>query len=269
MTEPRFRPVKSADRVLAILQWLAASGRPRTLSEISRELDIPVSSLHAILRTMQRRGWLETDETGIRFGIGVEALRVGSSYARSDDVLVRAEPVLDRLAEETGETVHYGRLDGEHIVYLAKRDSHHSLRIHSAIGRRIPAHAAALGKAILARRSDAEVRAILGDALPALTKRTRTSVDRLLRDLAKARKLGYATEREESDQGLGCVAVAVPDRSPPRDAISVAVPTARLSAARVEELADLLMRCQTVLCERLALPSPSPSSEPGFLRDLD
>ncbi|WP_020576933.1 IclR family transcriptional regulator [Actinopolymorpha alba] len=263
----RFRPVKSADRVLAILEWLAAQGGRQSLSEISRGLGIPVSSLHAILRTMERRGWLEADETGIRFGIGVEALRVGSSYARTDDVLVRAEPVLDWLSEETGETVHYGRLEGAHIVYLAKRESRHPLRIYSAIGRRIPAHAAALGKAILAGHSDAEVRSILTAPLLTLTKRTRTSIEALSKDLARTRRIGYATETEESDQGLGCVAVAVPDRLPPRDAISLAVPTARLSAARTRELAELLLRAQQMLAERLA--SPRPSTDSGFLRDLE
>ena len=263
----RFRPVKSADRVLAVLECLATAGRRRSLSEISRELDIPVSSLHAILRTMQRRGWLEADETGMRFSVGVEALRVGSAYAQADDVLHRAEPVLDWLSEQTGETVHYGRLEGAHIVYLAKRESHHSLRIYSAIGRRIPAHAAALGKAILAGHNDENVRSILGSSPPALTKRTRTTVEALGRDLARARRLGYATETEECDEGLGCVAVAVPDRSPPRDAMSVAVPTARLKPARVRELAGVLREAQAMLSERLALPWEA--SEAGFLRDLD
>lgn len=262
-----YRPVKSADRVLTILETLATSASRRGLSDIGRELGIPVSSLHAILRTMQRRGWLEADETGTRFGIGVEALRVGSAYARADDIVSRAEPVLDWLNDETGETVHYGRLEGAHIVYLAKRDARHSLRIYSAIGKRIPAHAAALGKAILAGYPNDAVRSILGGELVALTKRTRTKVDTLLGDLAKTRKLGYATESEESDVGLGCVAVAVPDRTPPRDAISLAVPTARLKPDRIQELAITLRRGQAMLSERLAVPWPV--TQAGFLKDLD
>lgn len=263
----RLRPVKSADRVLAILEWLATKPGGQTLSEISRGLGIPVSSLHAILRTMERRGWLETDVPGTSFRIGVEALRIGSAYARDDDVLARAEPVLDWLSEQTGEAVHYGRLEGAHIVYLSKRESHHSLRIHSSIGRRIPAHAAALGKAILSGYPDAEIRTILGDPLPALTRRTRTSVKGLTADLARARRLGYATETEESDEGLGCVAVTVPDRIPPRDAISLAVPTARLNPTRVRELAALLLRARTNLAGTLA--APRPPADAGFLRNLD
>jgi DNA-binding IclR family transcriptional regulator len=260
--------VKSADRVLAILESLASTPRRPTLSELSRELDIPVSSLHAVLRTMQARMWLEADETGTRFGLGVQALLVGSAYVRADDMVARAEPVLDWLSEQCGETVHYGRLDGAHIVYLAKRESRHQLRIHSAVGRRIPAHAAALGKAILAEYPNDQVRDLLSWPLTALARRTRTDAPALLRDLARARRLGYATETEESDTGLGCIAVAVPGCHPVRDAVSLAVPTARLSRERTTELAELLLTARRLLGERLAVPPP-PAGAGGFLRDLD
>lgn len=261
-----FRPVKSADRVLTILETLAASPRRPSLSELARALDIPVSSLHSILRTMQHRMWLEADETGTRFGIGVQALLVGSAYVRTDDVVAHAEPVLDWLSEHSGETVHYGRLDEAHIVYLAKRESRYQLRIYSAVGRRIPAHAAALGKAILAEYPNEQVAAMLPQPLPALTARTRTDLAALYRDLARARRLGYATETEESDTGLGCIAVAVPGHQPVRDAISLAVPTARLNRDRTTELAALLLSARDMLRDRLTLP---PTTGEGFLRDLD
>ncbi|GHJ36719.1 IclR family transcriptional regulator [Streptomyces sp. TS71-3] len=254
-SEPAFQPVKSADRALAVLEALASAPHRRSLSELSRELDIPVSSLHSILRTLQRRMWLETDDTGTRFGIGVQALLVGSTYARTDDVVVRAEAVLDWLSEQTGETVHYGRLEGAHVVYLAKRDSPHQLRIHSAVGRRIPAHATALGKAVLAEYSDEQVRRQLTWPLPALTARTRSDAEGLLGDLAEARRLGYATESEESDIGLGCVAVAVPEQQPARDAISLSVPTARLGPERLAELASLLLTARASLRRGIADPS--------------
>jgi len=69
--------------------------------------------------------------------------------------------ILDDLARQFGETVHLGRLDGAHIVYLAKRESVHPLRLYSAIGRRLPAHATALGKALLAERPDDVVDEVL------------------------------------------------------------------------------------------------------------
>jgi predicted ArsR family transcriptional regulator len=68
--EPAGRTVKSSERTLGILEHLAAARRPRSLGELSRELGIPKSSLHAILRTMEERGWVQTDASGLGFGHG-------------------------------------------------------------------------------------------------------------------------------------------------------------------------------------------------------
>jgi DNA-binding IclR family transcriptional regulator len=262
--DPAPRTVKSADRALAVLELLSTGPRRRSLSEISRELDIPVSSLHAILRTMRRRMWLDVDETGTRFSIGVQALLVGSAYVRVDDAVARAQPVLDWLSDQTGETVHYGRLEGTDVVYLDKRGSRYPLSIHSAVGRRIPAHASALGKAIVAGHAEERVAELFRWPLQALTPHTVTGRDALLAELRGTRQRGFATETEECDQGLGCVAVSVPGRS--ADAVSLAVPTARLSGGRVNDLAELLLRARRMLAGELAVPRPGGGE--GFLRGL-
>ncbi|BDZ48864.1 hypothetical protein GCM10025867_11050 [Frondihabitans sucicola] len=153
--------VKSSVRTLEILETLSRSNEKRSVATLSRELSIPKSSLHGLLRTMESMGWLETDGTGTLFGLGLRALVLGNAYIESDDVVGMAQPVLDSLAEFTGETVHLGRLDGSDVVYLAKRESRHTLRLFSAVGRRLPAHATALGKAILARLPDEDVDARL------------------------------------------------------------------------------------------------------------
>ncbi len=267
MTNASEPTVKSADRVMQIMELLANRPRRATLSEISQELGIPVSSLHGLLQTMKRRMWLEVDETNTRFGIGIHALLVGSTYTRSDELVARAGPTLDWLNETTGETVHYGRLEDSHIVYLAKRDSKYQLRIYSAVGRRIPANAAGLGKAILAECSDDAVRELLDWPLPRMTRNTLVEPADLLRDLATVRARGYATEIEESDYGLGCVAIAVPGRGRISDAISFAVPTARLDPERVRKLADLLLQAQHTAARHMVF---APEGRPdGYLRNLE
>ncbi|GAA2401534.1 IclR family transcriptional regulator [Catellatospora methionotrophica] len=220
-------PVKSADRTLELLEALAEGG-PRGLVELSRELDIPKSSLHGLLRTMSQRGWVEADATGTRFGLGVRALQVGAAYLDSGDSIELVNAALDALAERFGETVHLGRLDGPNVVYIAKRESAHPLRLFSAIGRRLPAHATALGKALLAARPDGEVDRLLEWPLAALTSHTITAPDALHAELDRIRDTGHAEDREENTEGIMCLAVAVPLRSPAVDAISVSVPLARL-----------------------------------------
>lgn len=220
--------VKSADRAIELLELLAGYSEPLTLSEIHRELSYPKSSLFVLLRTLVARGWVETDRRGTGYSIGVRALLVGTSYLDRDPVIRAATRVLEQLRAEINETVHLARLDGCDVVYLASRESAHHLRLTSRVGRRVPAHATALGKALLAARTDAEVDALLPANLEALTPQTVTDRGALFAELAEVRERGYATERGQNTPGLGCFAVALDYRMPPTDAISCSVPYARL-----------------------------------------
>jgi DNA-binding IclR family transcriptional regulator len=234
--------VKSADRTLEVLEALAGSPARRGLGELARDLGIPKSSLHGLLRTMMQRGWVEADATGTRFGLGVRALQVGAAYVDADDSVGLLAGVLDELADEFGETVHLGRLDGGDVVYLAKRESRHPLRLFSAIGRRLPAHATALGKALLADRPDAEVDALLTWPLRNLTRHTITERGALHEELGRIRARGYAVDHEENTDGIVCFAVAVPLRSPATDAISVSAPASRVDAAAAAAVPAALSR---------------------------
>jgi DNA-binding IclR family transcriptional regulator len=220
--------VKSADRTVELLELLSRTGEPLTLSEIQRELSYPKSSLFVLLRTLVARGWVETDRRGTGYSIGVRALLVGTSYLDRDPVIRAATRVLEDLRAEVNETVHLARLDGADVVYLASRESAHQLRLTSRVGRRLPAHATSLGKALLAERTDAEVDALLPERLDALTPHTLTSRPALYADLGETRERGYALERGENTVGLGCFAVALDFKTPALDAISCSVPSVRL-----------------------------------------
>ncbi|MFA9446384.1 IclR family transcriptional regulator [Egicoccus sp. AB-alg6-2] len=243
-TREQHRPVKSSERTLEILEHLAAVGERRTLGELSRDLGIPKSSLHAILRTMQEMGWIRTDPSGLRFGLGVRALLVGASYVDSDDVVALTADTLDALAEEVGETVHLGRLDGADVVYLAKRESKHPLRLFSAVGRRLPAHATALGKAVLSMQDPAAVRVMLPDHLRALTPNTIVDHERLREELAAIRARGYAIDNEENAEGIRCIAVAIRRDGLVRDAISCSVPMIRMNADAEAGIVEAMLRAR-------------------------
>lgn len=237
-----FRPVKSAARVLEVLKVLAASG-PHSMGDLADQLDVPKSSMHALLRTMQHYGWLELDATGKRYGLGVHSLLVGSAYVDSDDVVTRTAPILDTLAEKTGETVHLGRLEGNDVVYMAKRESIHPLRMFSAVGRRLPAYSTALGKCLLATLPDDEIAGHLPSTLEATTPKTITDPDELLKDIRRARARGYAIDAEETAVGLECFAIALP-HAPTQDAISISVPVSRLEDERQDEIVRLLFEAR-------------------------
>ena len=236
-----FRPVKSAARVLEVLEALATDG-PLTLRDLATLLQVPKSSMHALLRTMQWRGWLETDATGTLYGLGVRSLLAGSAYVDSDAVVRQTAPALDQLAQQTGETVHLGRLEGGDVVYLAKRESTHPLRLFSSVGRRLPAHSVALGKALLAEMTPDAALACLPAQLPAMTPKTITDPARLLDDLDQIRRVGYAVDDEESASDLRCFGVALRQRAGTRDAISISVPVVRLDERREQEIVALLLQ---------------------------
>ncbi len=240
-------PVKSSLRTVELLEFFANHRGLHTLGDLQQQLGYPKSSLYMLLRTLADIGWVETDQTGTMYGIGLRALLVGTSYLDGDDVVAAARPVMDWLVETTTETVHLARLDGADIVYLATRESQHYLRPMSRVGRRLPAYATSLGKALLADRSDADVLAALPATLSPITSHTLRTPAELIADLASTRRRGYAVDNEENVIGLRCFGAAVRSQRPARDAISCSVPLARLTKGRGAEIVAALMEARNQL----------------------
>ncbi len=248
-----FRPIKSAERTLDVLEAVAAG--PASFPELSRRLGIPRSSLHGLVRTLADRGWVEAVDDGARVRLGLRALQVGTRFVAEDELVARVAPSLDRLAAATGETVQQARIDGDQVVYLAKRDTAHQVRIISSIGTRLPAYATALGKALLAAREDQEVLVLLGSSLTAMTPQTLVDQAALLADLTTVRERGYAVDDGEAAEGLRCFAVVVPDGregSAATDAISVSVPAFRLDRAGEDRLVAALLEEQRRLRDAMS-----------------
>ncbi len=237
------REVKSAARTVELLEVLARRGdRPARLRELAEELGVPRSSMYALLQTLIDRGWVRTDTTGSLYGIGIHALLTGTSYLDSDPRVRIARPFLDEASDALGETIHLARLDGADVVYLATRESHEYLRTFSRVGRRLPAHAGALGKALLAEAM--EQRLPQGE-LEQLTPHTRTAPGALAADLAEVRERGYAVEREESVLGIAGFGFALRYDDPAVDAISCSVPLARLTGEHERRIVAVMAEIRT------------------------
>src|SRR5919107_5275486 len=110
--------VKSAVRTVELLEYFAGRPGMHSLAAVQESVGYPKSSLYMLLRTLVELGWIETDATGTRYGIGVRALLVGTSYIDGDEVVAAARPALDRLADDTAETIRLARLDGPNVVCL-------------------------------------------------------------------------------------------------------------------------------------------------------
>jgi DNA-binding IclR family transcriptional regulator len=234
-------PVKSAYRTVELLELLADTPDRLTLAELQRRLGVPKSSLHGLLHTLVARGWVDESRGG--YAIGLRALRIGAAYLDHDPMVRSAGPLLAGLQRQLDETIHLARLDGSDVVYLASRESQHHLRVVSRIGRRLPAHTTALGKALLAARSTAEVDSLLPETLVALTPDTVTDRRALHAELAETRLRGWAYESGQNTPGLCCFAVAIPSTHPAAYALSCSIPLARLTDEHRRNVVTALTEC--------------------------
>jgi DNA-binding IclR family transcriptional regulator len=235
------RLVKSAERSLRILEVLGDARGPMSVTQLHKETGYPRSSLHQLLHTMIAMGWIESTNEGAMVGIGSRALLVGTAYLDRDPALPHAIHALELIRENTGYTAHYARLDGASVIYLATRESREPHRATSRVGRQLPAHATALGKALLSELTATEVSLELpSDPLPSMTVNTVSTHQDLTVELEETRNRGYSIEREQNTLGLGCIAVPVPYRIPATDAISCSIPIARFTDREIARVARIV-----------------------------
>ncbi len=243
--------VKSARRAVELLEAFAAEHAWMSLTELHTRTGFPRSSLHGLLHTLRDAGWIEADEPGTRFRLGVRALICGTAYLDRDPAMPHATEALERIREQTGFTAHYARLCDAQVVYLETRESKHSVHLVSRVGRTLPAHATSLGKALLAELAEAELTKLLPEVLPALTPNTLTDRETLRAELAVIRDRGYATEREEGTPGVACAAAVVPYRIPATYALSCSMPADRVTESEAHRVGALLHEVARDLAARL------------------
>jgi DNA-binding IclR family transcriptional regulator len=239
---PAREGVKSAQRALSVLELLVSSDAPLTFAEIGARLDYPRSSLFGLLNTLLDRHWIELDEKTRRYRLGIRTFEAGNAYLRSIDLVQLAHPHMERIRDELDEIVQFSVLDGRWNVYLCKVDGGQNLRLASEVGKRLQAHATALGKALLAGLSEeAFDRLDFPDPLERFTPNTLASEDDLRRELALTRARGYATDVEEHTIGVRCFAMPIRNHAGQTvAALSVSFPTVRFTEARGEQALALL-----------------------------
>jgi len=227
---------------LDILELVARRPEGLTLSAIAEELSVPISSLHGLLRVLQVRDYLTRVPDDRRFRIGPRLLEVSLGYLDVAEPFSTARQAMQVVAEQCDETTHIAILNAREILYVAGAEARRPLGVASRVGTRLPAHATAAGKALLATLSREQLVDLYADAdWPRLTPVTPSSLDALQHELDEVRWAGYAHDVEGVDAGLQCVASVFPSSSAkPTVALSVSVPTARLRGDRLWEIVDAL-----------------------------
>lgn len=249
--------VQSVQRSFALLEQLADFGGRATLRELALRSGLPAPTVHRIVRTLLEDGYIR-QEPSRAYALGPRLVRLGDSAGRVLGAWV--QPTLVALAEATGETANMAMLDGDRVIYLAQAPSKHSMRMFTEVGRRVHVHCTAVGKALAAHLPETELRELLGRAgMPAQTSHTLTDVEALMRDLAAVRKQQFATDEQEQELGVRCIAVPVLG-APVRVALSVSGPVARFTPAVRDEVVPAMLRAAQQLSDALRVQPPAHGS---------
>lgn len=243
---------RTIGRALDVMECFSDERAHLSLTEISRIVKLPESSLFRVLLTLQRRGYLDQDSDGT-YQLSQRVL-YGRVAERAEKLRVAVQPDLQALASRFNETVSMAYLFESRIQVLSVVETFHDIRVSNKPGRVLPPHCSAMGKAITAHQSSAAIDQILESY--GLARRTETTItDRqsLLREFEQIRKQGYACDREESIVGGICFGAAIVPAKNSRvvAALSVSTPTIRMTPQREKEISEGVVRTAREIADRL------------------
>jgi DNA-binding IclR family transcriptional regulator len=244
------------DRVADILEAFLWLGPELGVSELARAIGLTKATAHRLLSSLRNRELVAQDPITRRYRLGMRLWELGTIARSSIDWLAQAKPELESLAAEVGETAHLAVLDDDQVLYVDKVESSRSLRMPSQVGRRLPAHCTGVGKALIAFLPDERLAQLIEHrGLQAFTPRSIVDPDRLRAELASVRKAGYATDNEEIEDGLRCIAAPVRDHSGTViAALSIAGPSSRLPNRDLPARAARVTAAAAAISARLGYP---------------
>lgn len=202
--------VKSASRVIDVLEAYARHGRPMLLSELAAALNMPLSSTAGLVATLEAKGYLYSVNRRAGYYPTRRLLAIARVIAASDPILERIGPILASLRDDTGETVLFGKRQGRQLVYLDAYESPHRIRYSAKPGEFRELHSNSFGKAILARMSQEERAEVLGpEPWMRHTASTRVTTSELEPDLREGQVRGWFLNRSESIDDVMAIGMAV------------------------------------------------------------
>jgi IclR family acetate operon transcriptional repressor len=252
--------VQSLTRGLAILECLARGEHGLTLTDIAQRTQLPPSTVHRLLATLERsRHVYQAGAQGLWY-VGLAAFTVGSSFLASREWVAQSHRFMRQLMEQSGETANLAILDGTEAVFIDQVQCHEMMRTIVKLGGRAPLHASGVGKAIFAALPDDQINAILKvKGLPRITENTITSPETMWASIRVIRQRGWSFDDEEHAIGTRCVASPIYDEHAEMlGAISVAGPSSRLPDPRIKELGPVVAHIAEEITRQIGGRWPHP-----------
>ena len=218
-------------KAFSVLEVVSLNPEATRMAEIIRGTGMTKPTAHRVVNMLLDMGFLERDglDTGFIEGAGLVDLAHRTLAAAAPRSLRHS--ILQGISEQVGETVNYGVLSGSEVLYLDRVEAKWPLGLRFDAGSRVPAHCTAVGKLLLSRMPDSDLRALV-ESMPmsAYTANTITAVEPLLSTLANMRRDGIGTDDQEFMHGVVCVSVpVVDDNGRCFGGIAVSAPEARMT----------------------------------------
>jgi IclR family KDG regulon transcriptional repressor len=209
--DPRYN-IRVLDRAVRILSLLS-DGKPRTPTDISETIELSPSTTFRLLSSLNYYNYVRRDEISNQYQLGLTCLELAQAYLISNDVRRVALPELEKLRDETKETVHLVVMDNMQIIYLEKLPGLHAIGLMSSrVGSRSPAYCTGVGKVLLADQKEEQIREYyMTHTMHRFTSTTITDIDQLMDHLDLVRKQGYAIDDGEHEDEVRCIAAPVYD----------------------------------------------------------
>ncbi|MEH3048121.1 IclR family transcriptional regulator [Sphingomonas adhaesiva] len=220
--------VKSVAKAFAVLQSFTPDASEMVLADVARAAGVDNATAFRMLNTLVGLGFVEKVPETRRFRLTFKCLELGFNAIARSDIRSLGRPLLRGLVGDRIEAASIGVLDGHEVVYVERIQAGlQRLAVDVRVGNRVPAFSSALGRAILAHLPIDDERAILTANPPSrLTDHTIVDIDRLLQEIAKVRRDGFAVSDQETVTGLRVLAAPITDVDDvPIAALSVAAPS--------------------------------------------
>lgn len=232
---------KPTQRVLQILLAIASEKEELTLSEISEKTNIPRSTISPILSTMVKLKFLSRKDN-MKYKIGINTFITGESYLESTSLLEMIKTNMAEIVKECNEICQLGIIQDNKVFYIAKKEPTQSIQLMSYVGKFLPIYSTALGKVLIYKKSNKEIRELIGTTLDPLTEYTIKDIDLFLEEMEKVKSRRYSYDNQETSLDARCVAVPIEKDNKVIAAISVSVPTFRSSDEKLDSILQTLLK---------------------------
>lgn len=235
--------VPALERGIAILEVLGRSRAGLSLSQLTRHLSLPKSSVHCLLRTLEATGYVYRDNTSAKYRISLRICELARQALNGMSLREQARPFLRALAEETALTVHMAVLEQGSCVLIEKVTPPGAVRTATWVGKQLGLHCTAIGKALIAYLPEAEVtRLVMEHGLIRYNDNTIRSAGQLNKELERVRNKGYALDDEEEEIGMRCIGASVLNGTADVvAALSIAGPTTQIDDEALHRLTGLVV----------------------------